>query len=274
MQIVRTQTAPWVAPFDPDRPEGRLCVQTLRPYRLRVLLRAGVDAGQRCVAAGPGAVAVALLLAELVGPTGEVLALDPSEAAIEAGEALAAAGGWENVELENVPLGGERGVPIPKIACDLLYVVNLLAVSADLDAAVAMVAEAVPTGTQVILEEQDLEGGAAGSAAPVLHRWQELRRELARRNGGHADGAGRASSLLVHHGFRVEEVEVGQPAFVHGGGSRVPVAELESTRPALLEAGLLTEADAEELWRQLDDETSVPGQLVFWPRVVFVRAVL
>lgn len=269
---MRTRSAPWVAPFDPDRPEGRFCAQTLRPYRLRVLLRAGVDAGQRCVAAGPGAVAVALLLAELVGPGGEVLALDPSEAAIRAGETLVVAGGWDNVELENVPLVGDRGVPIPKVACDLLYVVNLLAVSADLDAAVAMVAEALPVGAQLVLEEQDLEVGASSSSAPVLYRWQGLRSELARRHGAHADGAGRAPSLLVRHGFRLEDVEVAQPAFVQGGGSRVPIAELESTRPALLEAGLLTEASAELLWHELDGETSVPGQLVSWPRVVFVRA--
>lgn len=261
-------------PFGLTRPEGQLFVQTLRPYRLRILLRGQVEVGQRCVAVGPGAVGVALLLAELVGPAGEVLALDPSAADVQGGRALAESGGWQDVvELENVDLDEECGVRIPPLTCDVLYTVNLLAVSTDLDATGEMLASALPTCAHVVVEEQDLDQcGGAGSATPALRRWHHLRSELARRRGGQPEGAGRAALLLVRHGFDVAEVEAVQPAFVQGVGCRVPVAELEVSRPALLDAGLLTAEAAEELAREMTAEAGTPGQLVLWPRVVFVRA--
>lgn len=215
--------------------------------------------------------AVALLLAELVGPAGEVLALDPSEADVRAGHAIASAGQWQNVELESVPLDAGGGIRIPPLSCDLLYAVNVLAVSADLDAAGESLAASLPFGHQLIVEEQDLDECAAGSTSPALRRWQSLRGELARR-GGRSDGAGRASVLLVGHGFHIDEVEAAQPAFVQGGGCHIPVAELEAARAALLDSGLLSDAGVDELTQALIEETSTPGQLVLWPRVVFVQA--
>jgi hypothetical protein len=103
-----------------------------------------------------------------------------------------------------------------------------------------------------------------------LRRWQQLRGELARR-GGRADGAGRAPTLLLEHGFDIAEVDAAQPAFVQGVGCNLPSAELERSRSALLDAGLVDEAEVEELARALAQETGAPGQLVLWPRVVFVR---
>jgi SAM-dependent methyltransferase len=268
---VRAHGSPWASPFRLDQAEGRLIVQTLRPYRLRVLLRSGVDEGQRCVAAGPGAVAVALLLAELVGPGGEVLGLDPSGEDVRAGHAMAAASEWQNVELESVPLDATGGFRVPQLPCDLLYTVNILAVSTDVAGVAESLAASVAPGGQVVMEEQDLDETAAGAMSPALRRWQQLRGELARRR-GNADGAARAPTLLLDHGFDIVEVDAAQPAFVQGVGRHLPNAELERSRSALVDAGLLGEAGVEELAQTLARETSGPGQLVLWPRVVFVRA--
>ncbi|WP_374021997.1 class I SAM-dependent methyltransferase [Mycobacterium sp. HNNTM2301] len=68
-----------------SRPEiDRLIRQAemLRPITERLLMRAGIERGMRVLDIGCGPGDVSLMLADLVGPTGNVLGIDPSEDAI------------------------------------------------------------------------------------------------------------------------------------------------------------------------------------------------
>ncbi|OBF27174.1 hypothetical protein A5724_03800 [Mycobacterium sp. ACS1612] len=57
--------------------------EMLRPITERLLLSAGIEPGMRVLDIGCGPGDVSLLIADLVGPTGGVVGIDPSEAALD-----------------------------------------------------------------------------------------------------------------------------------------------------------------------------------------------
>ena len=77
----------------------RLILQHLiyAPLTRRVFEAAGIGAGMHVLDVGSGAGDVALLLAELVGPTGRVFGVDQNDAILDTARARVAAAGWRNV---------------------------------------------------------------------------------------------------------------------------------------------------------------------------------
>jgi SAM-dependent methyltransferase len=64
----------------------------------RMIHRCGIQAGMRVLDIGCGAGDVSLLLAEVVGPTGQVVAFDREARAIESTRSRASAAGYRNIE--------------------------------------------------------------------------------------------------------------------------------------------------------------------------------
>src|SRR5262245_28190059 len=71
--------------------------QIYGPLTRRFLHAAGVGAGMRVLDAGSGAGDVALLLADLVGPSGAVVGVEENPAIVETASARVDAAGWRNV---------------------------------------------------------------------------------------------------------------------------------------------------------------------------------
>jgi SAM-dependent methyltransferase len=94
-----SQTDPYVLGRS-EAETRRLILQHLiyAPLTRRVFEAAGIGAGMRVLDVGSGAGDVALLLAELVGPTGRVVGVDLNAAILDTARARVAAAGWRNVE--------------------------------------------------------------------------------------------------------------------------------------------------------------------------------
>jgi SAM-dependent methyltransferase len=94
-----SQTDPYVLGRS-EAETRRLILQHLiyAPLTRRVFEAAGVGAGMRVLDVGSGAGDVALLLADLVGPTGRVVGVDQNAAILDTARARVAAAGWRNVE--------------------------------------------------------------------------------------------------------------------------------------------------------------------------------
>ena len=71
--------------------------QIYGPITRRFLSAAGIGTGMKVLDVGSGAGDVALLLAELVGPTGRVVGLDLDNDVVETARARVASAGWGNV---------------------------------------------------------------------------------------------------------------------------------------------------------------------------------
>lgn len=71
--------------------------QLFAPVTRRLFEAAGIGRGMRVLDVGSGAGDVALLLADLVGPTGEVIGIDQNDAVLETARARTRVTGWNNV---------------------------------------------------------------------------------------------------------------------------------------------------------------------------------
>lgn len=80
--------------------------QIYGPLTRRFLAGAGITAGMRVLDLGSGAGDVALLLADLVGPTGRVVGVDVNAAILDTARARVDAVGWSNVEFRHGDVPG------------------------------------------------------------------------------------------------------------------------------------------------------------------------
>ena len=85
--------------------------QIYGPLTRRFLHAAGVGAGMRVLDAGSGAGDVALLLADLVGPSGAVVGVEANPDIVETASARVDAAGWRNVSFV---VGDLRDAPVPE----------------------------------------------------------------------------------------------------------------------------------------------------------------
>lgn len=210
---------------------------------------------------------MALLLGEMVGPTGHVACLDPSEAAVQAARTEIIGATTHSVTFEAPDMDAMDGYD-----GDLVYSINLFAVATDAGRTGARLARTVPTDGKLILEEMDLRGAGSEPPSPAVKRWIELRAELMRFTGGQPEAARQAVTELASRGFDLDDVEVAQPAFANGSGRHLPVAEFEAAQADLVASGLIDPPQARELLHGLRREAAAPNGIVFWPRLLLVRA--
>jgi ubiquinone/menaquinone biosynthesis C-methylase UbiE len=85
--------------------------QLFAPITRRLFEAAGIGRGMRVLDVGSGAGDVALLLADLVGPTGQVIGVDQNDAVLETARARAHAAGWNNVSFRTGNLWQLSDVP-------------------------------------------------------------------------------------------------------------------------------------------------------------------
>jgi ubiquinone/menaquinone biosynthesis C-methylase UbiE len=71
--------------------------QLYGPLTRRLFIEAGVSSGMRVLDVGSGAGDVALLLAELVGPTGQVVGVDTNVQILDVARSRVRAAGWTNI---------------------------------------------------------------------------------------------------------------------------------------------------------------------------------
>jgi SAM-dependent methyltransferase len=228
-----------------------------------LLLRAGVMPGDRCVDVGCGGGNVSRQLAGLVGPRGSVLGVDLDS------EVLALA--RHDVErdgLMNVRFHVGDATIIPGQLYDVAYTRFVLSHVGDPAAVLfAMVASLAPGGL-VIVEDTDFSGNFCYPDCSAYRRLGELARETVRRRGGNADIGPALPSLLRAAGIEEVAVSVAQPTGLGGDVKGLMLLTLERIWQSILEEGVASPADLEQIDAQLRDFCDDPTTVMSVPRVV------
>jgi SAM-dependent methyltransferase len=236
----------------------------------RFLLRAGLRPGMRVLDIGSGRGLVAVVLAELVGPSGEVVGVEREAKYVAMAGERSAELGLSNVRFVEAELSqaAELG------SFDAAIGRRVLMYQPDPVAAVRDVANAVEPGGIVCFEEVDGSMQPASSAAMPLHHatrqwiWRTLE----------PDGTNLQMGFGLHGalaGAGLERVEVDAEMQVMTPGIADPTADIiRFLLPRIVERGVATEAEvdidtlSERLAAERVDATFV-GDFVFaaWGRV-------
>lgn len=147
-----------------------------------ILLRAGLKKGMRVLDVGCGVGDVSLIAADIVGPEGAVVGLDPSQAALSVARARAQVKGLD----VSFVSGTLETMEIPD-DIDAVTGRFLLLHMTDPGATLAGLANRLKPGTLVSFIEFDISTSYAQPALPLLHQSIERISEVYRRSGRTAD---------------------------------------------------------------------------------------
>jgi ubiquinone/menaquinone biosynthesis C-methylase UbiE len=146
----------------------RLQAEIIQGVTRRLIHDSGIGVGMRVLDIGCGAGDVSMLLAEAVGPSGQVVAFDRESRAVETARARSNAAGYRQIEFavtddDNIPSGGPFDAAIGR------YV---LVHQEDPPAMVRRAAEAVLPGGIIAFHEPVLQVG--GQTFPTLDLYVQL----------------------------------------------------------------------------------------------------
>lgn len=244
--------------------------QVWRPHALGCWQRAGITRGSRVldVGAGPGYCTVDL--AEIVGATGSVLAIERSRRFLDAAEAACRARHITNVELIQQDLLDFS----PVMSFDFAWCRWVACFVSDPQRLVAKIADCVRTGGAVVFHEySDYRSWRLAPRCEPVERFAAEVMASWRATGGEPDIALSLPTMLDVAGFRIRSVR--PLVFVTNPKDFIwqwPAAFLEINLGRLVELGRVTAAWADEVRSAFEEASNNPATLMTTPIVMEIIA--
>jgi SAM-dependent methyltransferase len=240
---------------------GRLQQQSqdLAVHTLTLLDHADVPPGARVLELGCGPSGSIEVLAQRVGPTGSVTAVDIDQTHIALARDLASDRGLTNVEVLH---GDARRTGLPSARFDLVHARLLLVnIPRPEDVVVEMV-RLVKPGGWVLVDEADGAVSMCYPPHPAWDRLSEILRAAYRSDGADLSIGRKVSNLLRHGGL----VEIGTEARVDvnpaGHSRRTLLPDLVASMQAkIVQRGLADAGELENLDRQVRHHLADPGTM-------------
>lgn len=172
-----------------------------RPTALACWQQAGITVGWRVLDVGAGPGFATLDLAEMVGPTGEVIAVERSARFVEAGRAVCQARGLQQVRFYELDVMSD---PLPTTGLDAVWIRWVASFVSSPAILVEKVAQAVrPGGVAIFHEYADYATWRVAPRSRLMEEFVENVMESWRAVGGEPDVALALPSLLNECGFRL-----------------------------------------------------------------------
>ena len=163
--------------------------------------RAGITVGKRVLDIGAGPGYAAIDLAEIVGPTGEVVALERSQNFIHAIESTCLARSVTNVKIHELDLMQDD---LPKGDYDFLWCRWVVSFVDDPPLLIKKFGNVMPKGSVAIFHEYGhYETWRFFPQLPMQERFREHVIATWRESGGEPDGAIQLPALLADNGFAI-----------------------------------------------------------------------
>lgn len=226
----------------------RLIEQVIDPASRRRLSDTGLSAGWRCLEVGPGAGSIMTWMSQVVGPTGQVVAVDLST------KFLADQHG-ANVEIRQDDI---RTAALPQESFDLVHARYVLIHLPDYEIVLDRMVDCLKPGGWIVLEEPDFSAsrGIVGTE-DALRSVEKVNQAIERMyNGLGMDfmlGV-KLPSLVQRRGLQSLTVEHDAPLSA-GGSGMATIMKLSAVqlREKYLATGVVTESDLDRYGRFADD---------------------
>ena len=233
----------------------------------RLLRDAGLRRGMRVADLGCGAGIVTALLAEIVGPEGEVVGVDVSGAQIAQARAQTA-NCARNVKFVEA---GAADTGLPRESFDLVYSRFLLIHLPEPEAAMReMLALLKPHGI-LVCEDGDLTT-AESEPNSALQAFSDLWAGLGPKRGVDYTLGRRLYQMVLAAGFTAPEIVFNQPVVAQGENKRLLELSVAEAGPAFVEAGLITPVELERTLAEMRRANDDAGILAVMPRMSQVWA--
>lgn len=236
------------------------------PGARELLTRAGIKPGMRVVDLGCGTGMVTQLLAELVGPTGEVVGVDYSGAQVEQARALLPAA-FTNVRFIQA---SATDTGLPRESFDLVYCRFLLIHLADPQSALSEMRDLLKSGGIIACEDGDLTS-AGSEPASKLQEFSNLFGALGPKWGVDYT-LGRRLFHMVGTNFSQVEVSLNQPVFAHGENKRLLELSVAEAGPSFVAAGIVTNDELNDTIAEMQRLNEDQTVLAIMPRMTQVWA--
>jgi len=235
--------------------------------------RAGFGPGQTIIDVGCGPGYATFDLVDLVGPRGRVVAVDQSEPFLAHLRARAAALGVE--QQIDVRKGDVETATRFAEGADGAYVRWVLCFVKDPEAVIAAIARSLRVGgTCAIQDYYFYRAISLGPPSDIFRRTIAAVDESFRRRGGDPDIGIRLPALFGRHGLEVVHAEPIVRAARPGSSLwQWPTWFFENYVPALVEMGLLTDADQHRFAEDWARHTADPNAIFVTPPVIDYVAV-
>ena len=211
------------------------------PGARELLLRSGIKRGMSVVDLGCGVGLTTQLLAELVGPTGEVVGVDYSAAQVEQARALLPAG------LSNVRFveASATDTGLRRESFDVVYCRFLLIHLQDPQAALFEMHELLKPGGIMAVEDGDLTS-ATSEPRSKLEEFSNLFGALGPKWGVDYTLGRRLFHLVLNAKFSQVEITFNQPVFAKGENKRLLELSVAEAGASFVSAGLVSQEQLQE----------------------------
>ncbi len=222
----------------------RLIEQVFDPASRKQLLATGLQAGWRCLEVGPGAGSIMTWMGEVVGPTGQVVAVDLDPKFL--GEA-----GQSNMEIVRADI---RTAQLPEQSFDLVHARYVLIHLPDYATALNRMLDCLKPGGWLVIEEPDFSAarGITGSEEQLkaVRKVNEAIKCMYERLGMDYALGQKVPGLLQARGLRSMVVENDGPPSI-GGSGLATIMKMSATqlREKYLATGVVSDEDLEQYCR-------------------------
>jgi len=240
--------------------------RTYGPAGRELLLRAGIQPGMRVADLGCGVGKMTQLLAELVGPGGEVIGVDFSPEQVE--HARTSLSDLTHVRFLETSATDTK---LERESFDLVYSRFLLIHLKDPNVALREMYDLLKPEGIFVCEDGDLTS-ADSEPSSKLKEFSNLFGGLGPCWGVDYSLGRRLMHLVMDANFKDPEITFNQPVFARGENKRLFDLSVAEAGPSFIQAGLITETELEELlieMRRLADDESV---VAIFPRMTQIWA--
>ena len=225
-----------------------LLARVMLPTTMQLFDRVGLIRGMKCMDVGCGGGHVTISMARVVGPEGRVIGTDTDADILALAREDAEAAKITNVEFQQQDA----------CAClwhdefNVAYARFLLSHLSEPEICLAAMVEACAPGGTIVIEDTDFAGSFCYPTCAAYERYKELYQELVQRRGGDPNIGPKLPAMLRRAGIQGVELNVIQPAHIHGEGKLMAPITMSRISDALTAEGLATESEVQQILTELN----------------------
>jgi ubiquinone/menaquinone biosynthesis C-methylase UbiE len=235
----------------------------LRSTTVQLLDRVGLVREMKCLDIGCGGGHVAMLMAQIVGPEGRVVATDTDAEILALARKDAEIAKVTNLEFRQ----SDASACSWTMEFDLAYARFLLShLHGPENCLAAMVEACRPAGT-IVIEDTDFAGSFCYPMCAAYERYKELYQDLVQRRGGDANIGPKLTTMLCRAGIEDIELNVIQPVHIRGEGKLMAPITMSRISDALTAEGLASEDEVRQILTDLSHIAADSQTVVSLPRI-------